>query len=123
MRPQVQPLWDLNSAITPRWEDDLGWDDMGDHPDRNARAAVALNESADQSLLVRYEFSAGATHAEAVCPVSLDEPTHRQRVAFTLRLDRDRHLKLRLASVISDRSAQQILTEALDQYLQEHQTG
>ena len=40
-----------------------------------------------------------------------------KRAAFTLRLDADRHLKLRLASTLRNRSAQQLLTEALDQFL------
>lgn len=40
-----------------------------------------------------------------------------KRAAFTLRLDADRHLKLRLASTVRGRSAQQIVTEALDQLL------
>ncbi len=40
-----------------------------------------------------------------------------RRAAFTLRLDSDRHLKLRLASTIRNRSAQQIVTEALDALL------
>lgn len=40
-----------------------------------------------------------------------------KRAAFTLRLDPERHLKLRLASTIRGRSAQQIVTDALDAYL------
>ena len=39
------------------------------------------------------------------------------KAAFTLRLDADRHLKLRLACAMQNRSAQQIVTEALDQFL------
>lgn len=37
-----------------------------------------------------------------------------KRTAFTLRLDAQRHLKLRLATAIKGRSAQSIVTEALD---------
>lgn len=40
-----------------------------------------------------------------------------RRAAFTLRLDSERHLKLRLASVTSNRSAQQLVTEALDRLI------
>ena len=40
-----------------------------------------------------------------------------KRAAFTLRLDARRHLKLRLASTVRGRSAQQIVTEALDRFL------
>lgn len=41
-----------------------------------------------------------------------------KRAAFTLRLDEERHLKLRLLSTVRGRSAQQIVTEALDAMLQ-----
>lgn len=40
------------------------------------------------------------------------------KAAFTLRLDQERHLKLRLASAITCRSAQQLVTQALDQFLE-----
>jgi hypothetical protein len=40
-----------------------------------------------------------------------------RRAAFTLRLDADRHLKLRLACTISNRSAQQVVTDALDLFI------
>lgn len=40
-----------------------------------------------------------------------------RRAAFTLRLDVERHLKLRLASTMQDCSAQELVTEALDRFL------
>lgn len=40
------------------------------------------------------------------------------KAAFTLRLDNDRHLRLRLASAVTNRSAQQLVTEALDAFLE-----
>jgi hypothetical protein len=40
------------------------------------------------------------------------------KAAFTLRLDQERHLRLRLASAVTCRSAQQLVTEALDQFLE-----
>jgi hypothetical protein len=43
--------------------------------------------------------------------------TARAKAAFTLRLDPERHLKLRLACALSRRSAQQLVTEALDDFL------
>lgn len=39
------------------------------------------------------------------------------KAAFTLRLDNDRHLKLRLACAVSNRSAQMLVTDALDAFL------
>lgn len=41
------------------------------------------------------------------------------RAAFTLRMDAERHLKLRLACTIRNRSAQQLVTEALDRLIDE----
>ena len=43
---------------------------------------------------------------------------HKNKAAFTLRLDEERHLRLRLASAVSGRSAQQIVTGALDAFLE-----
>jgi len=60
-----------------------------------------------------------APKAEAevvVLPRSRSAPA-RAKAAFTLRLDPDRHLKLRLACALSRRSAQQLVTEALDNFL------
>jgi hypothetical protein len=44
-------------------------------------------------------------------------PEHKAKSAFTLRLDPQRHLKLRLACALKHRSAQQLVTEALDAFL------
>ena len=41
----------------------------------------------------------------------------KSKAAFTLRLDPERHLKLRLACAISARSAQQLVTRAVDELL------
>jgi hypothetical protein len=40
------------------------------------------------------------------------------KAAYTLRLDPNRHLKLRLACAVDGRSAQQLVTDALDQLLE-----
>jgi hypothetical protein len=52
-----------------------------------------------------------------VAAVEVPAAKRGKRAAFTLRLDPDRHLKLRLACTIRNRSAQQIVTEALDALL------
>lgn len=46
------------------------------------------------------------------------EAAKKTKAAFTLRLDNDRHLRLRLASAVTNRSAQQLVTEALDAFLE-----
>lgn len=41
-----------------------------------------------------------------------------RKAAFTLRLDSSRHLRLRLATAVTGRSAQQLVTAALDQFIE-----
>ncbi|WP_254306012.1 hypothetical protein [Sphingopyxis sp. BSNA05] len=43
--------------------------------------------------------------------------TRKAKTAFTLRLDPERHLKLRLATAVKNISAQQLVTRAVDEYL------
>jgi hypothetical protein len=44
-------------------------------------------------------------------------PGSKEKAAFTLRLDSERHLKLRLACAVGGRSAQILVTQALDELL------
>ena len=44
-------------------------------------------------------------------------PGSKAKAAFTLRLDPERHFKLRLACAVNARSAQQLVTDALDHLL------
>lgn len=66
---------------------------------------------------------APAQAAPAGSPRILERTPRRQpmaavsKAAFTLRIDPERHLRLRLASAVTRRSAQVILIEALDKYL------
>lgn len=62
--------------------------------------------------------------AEAFATVSTEKAppiatakARKSKAAFTLRLDPERHLRLRLACAVDNRSAQQIVTEALDAFL------
>jgi predicted HicB family RNase H-like nuclease len=57
---------------------------------------------------------AAAVRAE---PKPRPEPLAKGKAAFTLRLDPARHLKLRLACAVTARSAQQLVTRALDELL------
>jgi hypothetical protein len=68
--------------------------------------------------------------ASAIAPAAVQAPAPRRaprprsapgskaKAAFTLRLDPDRHLKLRLACAVDGRSAQQLVTDALDHLLE-----
>lgn len=84
--------------------DDLGWNDMGaDVPAQPNPPLVRQHQDRiAQTFSVAPKKAAGPLKAKA---------------AFTLRLDAERHLRLRLASAASLRSAQQIVTEALDAFL------
>ncbi|MEL1249394.1 hypothetical protein [Aurantiacibacter gilvus] len=80
----------------------LGWDDMG-HDDQVVRLPVSnARKRMEQQKQARRK--------------AVDQG---RRAAFTLRLDAERHLKLRLASTIQECSAQELVTAALDQYLAE----
>ncbi len=57
------------------------------------------------------------TPAPGRAPRPRSAPGSKGKAAFTLRLDRERHLKLRLACAVDGRSAQQFVTDALDQLL------
>jgi hypothetical protein len=109
--------------------DDLGWNDMGyDAP----RAAPPVQRPA---VLAQQEELAASFEPEPLyaAPEPLPDPepapppkvrapkpaaeSKDRKAAFTLRLDAERHLQLRLASAVSRRSSQQLVTAALDALL------
>ena len=126
--------------------EDLGWNDMGqdDEPAASHQAEVfaltpspanpeaeaearALDELARAELFAEEEpevrrqqrdivTAIGAPRRERSSRNAIDAA---RRAAFTLRLDAKRHLKLRLASTVKNKSAQQLVTAALDKYLAE----
>ncbi len=92
-------------------QEDLGWNDMGHEggaeifhlsPEGADVPEVLLRQQEIQNRMARERRSALADG---------------RRAAFTLRVDAERHLKLRLACTLGNRSAQQLVTEALDQLL------
>ncbi len=106
MRPQVAPL----AHDTAQLSDDLGWNDMGDD------AGAAGGETAEvYSIAPRGSLRqlAAARRIAARRPALADG----RRAAFTLRVDAERHLKLRLACTVKGRSAQQLVTDAIDRLL------
>ncbi|WP_157073584.1 hypothetical protein [Sphingomonas soli] len=128
MRPQG--FVDL-SAHNPH--DDLGWNDMGEVPaGQPVPKPVVLRqiEAIEEKIAQPPVPVAAPAPAPAPAPVPVaraPKPAAASRVAraaaakskaaFTLRLDADRHLRLRLASAVTNRSAQQIVTQALDAFL------
>lgn len=134
MRPQIQPLHQFHEATARQIEDDLGWNDMGHDVSGEAVAPspalaevvsiapVPAPEAAPLPEVVRQQAEVEARmtrQAPAATPAGSRRSAlaDGRRAAFTLRLDAERHLKLRLASTIASRSAQQLVTDALDQFL------
>ena len=114
--------------------DDLGWNDMGGSEAPGAPAPLApapavaapvASAGPVPTVLVQRELLAAQIESPAaVKSVSVATATrirretqHGGKAAFTLRVDADRHLRLRLASAITNRSAQDLVTEALDALL------
>jgi predicted transcriptional regulator len=123
MRPQAYGAMSVH--------DDLGWNDMGYPANLSAgevEATQTVSPVVAQQAAIAEEMNAQpeiqATVEEArpadVVPIlraAKGGLLARAKAAFTLRLDPERHLKLRLACAVDHRSAQQIVTQALDEYL------
>lgn len=129
MRPQNTAGVTDGKAAAANLED-LGWNDMGEEGEASSGARVvrlnpAVNETASNPAArnpVRATIDQIATRLEAPAPGRPVAPrkaanTDIRRAAFTLRLDQERHLKLRLACTVRGRSAQQLVTDALDSLL------
>lgn len=142
MRPQLIPLtaqdrqWmgfgaDAMTADAPQFDaDDLGWNDHGEDvapapvvAEVVAIAADPLPEPSQPEVLRRIESLADVLSVPA--PAASANRRERgtalkegRKAAFTLRLDAARHLRLRLACTLDNRSAQQLVVEALDRFLE-----
>ena len=141
-RPAMRPQGFANFAERmANGQDDLGWNDMGHEAPRgfevhreepvpavvHQQAALAEEFAAHDLMLPHPLTGFAASEAPALPPLPL--PTiaiarvkqaakgRTTKAAFTLRLDPDRHLRLRLACAIGRVSAQAMVTRALDQYL------
>jgi len=105
--------------------DDLGWNDMGTAPGGVAEAPAVHRQQADiaEGLGISREEAEAPIVRLAVKPERATTPALREmtpakgRIAFTLRLDPDRHARLRAACAREQRSGQAIVTEALDAFL------
>ncbi len=134
-------------AVAPRdAEHDAFGETVAEHPVRNGHAGltpihspvhsqqaeiagrlVAENDGDDDRQETAEFPEADGEFAPISAPAAAAVPRRRSRpravtgskakAAFTLRLDPDRHLKLRLACAVSGRSAQLLVTDALDHLL------
>lgn len=128
MRSQLGSLGSAASLATADL-DDLGWNDLGDD---GGTPAASVVQSADiiaiDASRARIAASRPVSDQTAEGPATVSPATkpgsraqaagaRNDRSAFTLRLDPDRHLKLRLACTVRHCSAQQLVTDALDALL------
>jgi len=139
-RPAMRSQGLGSFGTTSQALEDLGWNDMGSHeapaattpaigpaaatPAPDDAAAIAAAGPVPTVLVQRELLSAQIETLAAMKSVSVATATrirretqHGGKAAFTLRVDADRHLRLRLASAITNRSAQDLVTEALDALL------
>lgn len=122
LTPVHSPVHDQQAEIVDRLN---GSDDV---EEEEIDQTVEIFE-AEEEPVARLVIAAPIA-ATAVAPAPATAPAPRRaareqvalagkgKAAFTLRLDRERHLKLRLACAVDGRSAQQLVTEALDQLLE-----
>jgi hypothetical protein len=121
MRPQLGPI---GGDALARQLDDLGWNDMGHDADDAPQHSAEVVSIAPDSLAPVYAPVPEVVRqrSEVARRVSAERRSalaDGRRAAFTLRVDAERHLKLRLACAVRNRSAQQLVTEALDKLLDE----
>jgi hypothetical protein len=125
-RPAMRPQGFV--GLTPASpHDDLGWNDMGGdeaHAPAPAKPPVLRQiEALDEQLSAPQaqpepQPEAKPLPAAALAAVAREAAAKKTKAAFTLRLDPDRHLRLRLASAVTRNSAQQLVTQALDAFLE-----
>ena len=133
LTPIASPVHDQQAEIASRFaaHDEDGEDENGEYIDETAE--LYDPEAEETALPVALEAAPEAEYEPEPAPVVVipqravaaparprrprAAPGTKGKAAFTLRLDPSRHLKLRLACAVNGRSAQQLVTDALDQLL------
>jgi hypothetical protein len=122
LTPIASPVHDQQAEIASRFaaHDEDGENEDGEYVDETADLYDPEAEDADPvgepaPVVVIPQRVAARAPARQQAPRSA--PGSKGKAAFTLRLDPSRHLKLRLACAVNGRSAQQLVTDALDQLL------
>jgi hypothetical protein len=90
-------------------------------PEAEAEEAEAVEptEEAEEAVPVEIPLPKPRAHVVPLPtrPIARPKAEEGRKAAFTLRLDGERHLRLRLATAVTGQSAQQIVTAALDAIL------
>ena len=124
LTPVESPVHNQQAEIAGRFAADSA-DDLGDEEDETAELyEPPVDEPVTDLHPVEAEaqpeplFAAPVAVAKAVRNAkSKAAAGGKAKAAFTLRLDPDRHLKLRLACAVSGQSAQMLVTQAVDRML------
>jgi hypothetical protein len=106
LTPVGSPVHDQQAEI----EDRLGTEELDEEFDATAEPFEPEAETATVTIAAPAPMPKRAFKPRAA-------PGTKGKAAFTLRLDPARHLKLRLACAVDGRSAQQIVTDAVDRLL------
>ena len=117
LTPVNSPVHSQQAEIADRLQDAS---DEGDEADETAQIVEENAELPVQPVEARAQmYVVPAAPAPVARRVSRPRavPGAKGKAAFTLRLDPERHLKLRLACAVSGRSAQLLVTDALDSFL------
>ena len=123
MRSQLSTMAAFDEATARDLTEDLGWNDMGhDFEEAPIEAGQVVPIQPDLAVVSKGGKPAVVRQQEAVArrtatPVRRSALNDGRRAAFTLRVDAERHLALRLACTLQGRSAQQLVTDALDKLL------
>jgi hypothetical protein len=132
LTPIGSPVHDQQAEIAGRFADDsdeAGEDEVDETAELFEPAVEVVTQDAEEAPApppIKVKSFVSKPAVVAVVPVPAPRRAPRARVAagskgkaaFTLRLDPNRHLKLRLACAVDGRSAQQLVTDALDQLLE-----
>ena len=124
LTPISSPVHSQQSEIADR----LGVEETEEEVDETAEPYEVEegveSEPATVAVLPTFTPAPAPVPAAIATPVAMRRaptpraaPGSKAKAAFTLRLDPERHLKLRLACAVNGRSAQQLVTDALDQLL------
>ena len=131
LTPIQSPVHDQQAEIAERFN---GADEEPEVDETDETAEVFEPEADETAEVFEPEAEEAAEVAPSpvavIAPAVIRAPAPRRaprpraaagsksKAAFTLRHDPDRHLKLRLACAVGGRSAQQLVTDALDQLLE-----
>jgi hypothetical protein len=117
LTPVNSPVHSQQAELAGRLHDAS---DEGDAADETAEVVEEIAELPVQPVEARaqmYVVPAAPAPVAHRASRPRSAPGSKGKAAFTLRLDPERHLKLRLACAVSGRSAQLLVTDALDQFL------